>query len=138
MLDVIPYTEAQAEALAELCTGRTERLVVISSGDVYRQYDGLRGQSDAPPDPVPLTENAPLRASRYPYRGANTGFAYGHDYDKILVEERVRIGDVPATILRLPKVCGPGDDEHHVGDALARLREAGDSLVLGEQEAQWR
>lgn len=138
VLDVIPYTEAQGEALAELCAGRTDRLVAISSGDVYRQYDGLRGASDIPSEPVPLTEKAPLRRSRYPYRGADTDFAYAHDYDKILVEERVKSGDVPATVLRLPKVYGPGDAEHHVGQALDRLREAGDTLVLGEREAQWR
>jgi nucleoside-diphosphate-sugar epimerase len=138
VLDVIPYTAAQAETLATLCADRTDRLVVLSSGDVYRQYDGLRGTSDEPPSPVPLTENAPLRPSRYPYRGADTDFAYAHDYDKILVEEQVRSGEMPATILRLPKVYGPHDGEHHVGSALARLREADNELVLSEAEAQWR
>ena len=119
VVDVIPYIEAQAAALMDVCHGRTDRVVVLSSGDVYRQYDGLRpersegvvsglrGSSDHPTDPVPMTEDAPLRASRYPYRGAETDFAYAHDYDKILVEEAVRAGAVPATILRLPKVYGP-------------------------------
>jgi nucleoside-diphosphate-sugar epimerase len=138
VLDVIPYTETQAEALTRLCADRTGRLVALSSGDVYRQYDGLRGASDHEPDPIPLGEDAPLRTSRYPYRGADTDFAYAHDYDKILVEEQVRRGGVPATILRLPKVYGPHDSQHYVGGALARLREAGDALVLSEAEAQWR
>ncbi|MFB6232032.1 MAG: NAD-dependent epimerase/dehydratase family protein [Salinibacter sp.] len=138
VLDVIPYTEAQAKALTSVCAGRTDRLVLLSSGDVYRQYDGLRGASDTPPDPVPLAEDAPLRTSRYPYRGADADFAYAHDYDKILVEEQGRAGTVPATLLRLPKVFGPGDSEHHVGSALARLREADGELVLSEREAQWR
>jgi len=150
VVDVIPYIEAQAAALMDVCHGRTDRVVVLSSGDVYRQYDslrperseevvsGLRGSSDHPPDPVPMTEDAPLRASRYPYRGAETDFAYAHDYDKILVEEAVRAGAVPATILRLPKVYGPGDGQRHVGEALVRLREAEGDLILGEQEARWR
>lgn len=138
VLDLISYTEAQAAALAETCSGRTDRIVVLSSGDVYRQYDGLRGDSAAPPDPVPLTEDAPLRDSRYPYRGSGAEFVYAHDYDKILVEQRVRAGTVPATILRLPKVYGPGDGEHHVGEALARLRAADGPLVLGEEQARWR
>jgi len=138
VLDVIPYTEAQAKTLTILCADRTDRLVVLSSGDVYRQYDGLRGASDEAPTPVPLGEDAPLRSSRYPYRGADTDFAYAHDYDKLLVEEQGRAGDVPATILRLPKVYGPHDDEHHVGRAMDRLREAGDELILSEAEAQWR
>lgn len=138
VLDVIPYTEAQAKALTSICQGRTDRLVVLSSGDVYRQYDGLRGLSDAPPDPIPLGEDAPLRSSRYPYRGADTDFPYAEEYDKILVEEQVRAADVPSTILRLPKVYGPGDHEHHVGDILNRLRDAGDELVLSESRARWR
>jgi len=50
----------------------------------------------------------------------------------------VRAGDVPATILRLPKVYGPHDGQHHVGRALSRLREAGGELVLSEEEARWR
>lgn len=138
VLDVIPYTETQARTLTALCAGRTDRLVVLSSGDVYRQYDGLRGTSDHPPDPIPLGENALRRSSRYPYRGSDADFSYTHDYDKILVEERVQAGSVPATILRLPKAYGPHDGEHHVGRTMARLREAGDELILSEAEAQWR
>jgi len=138
VLDVIPYTEAQAEALTRMCADRTDRLVVLSSGDVYRQYDGLRGASDHGPDPVPLTEEAPLRTSRHPYRGADTDFAHAHDYDKVLVEEQVCAGDVPATILRLSKVYGPHDGERHVGRALDRLRDAGGELVLSTREARWR
>lgn len=137
VLDVIPYTETQATALVDACTGHAGRLVVLSSGDVYRQYDGLGGSSDHSPDPVPLAEDAPLRASRYPYRGSGADFAYTHDYDKILVEEVVRAADVPATVLRLPKVYGPGDGQHHLGEALSRLR-ATEDLVLGDRQARWR
>lgn len=122
VLDTIPYTEDQAATLARLCSDRTDRLVVLSSGDVYRQYSGLLGASDVSPDPIPLTEKSPLRSSRYPYRGADTDFPYAHDYDKILVEEQVRAADVPATILRLPKVYGPADGEHHLREDLDRLR----------------
>jgi nucleoside-diphosphate-sugar epimerase len=138
VLDAIPYTEAQAETLTSLCADRTDRLAILSSGDVYRQYDGLRGALDHAPDPVPLDEDAPLRSSRHPYRGADTDFTYADDYDKILVEEQVRAGAIPATILRLPKVYGPHDDEHHVGRALTRLRDAGDELVWSAAEARWR
>lgn len=138
VVDTIPYTEAQAKALVEIAAGRSDRLLVLSSGDVYRQYDGLRGKSEAPPTPVPLTEDAPLRASRYPYRGSGADVAYAHDYDKILVEQQVRAGPLPATILRLPKVYGPGDGQRHVGGDLNRLRSAGGTVVIGEQQAQWR
>lgn len=138
VLDVIPYTEAHAEALITVCEGQIDRVVVISSGDVYRQYDGLRGESDDPPDPIPLDEDAPLRTSRYPYRGTDVDFAYADEYDKILVEQRLRSADLPVTILRLPKVYGPGDREHHVGNALERLQAASGTLVLSEAHARWR
>lgn len=138
VLDTIPYTEDQAAALARLCSNRTDRLVVLSSGDVYRQYSGLLGASDVPPDPIPLTEKSPLRSSRYPHRGTDTDFTYAHDYDKILVEEQVRAANVPATILRLPKVYGPADGEHHLREDLDRLRGVEETLVLTESQARWR
>lgn len=138
VVDLICYTRAQATALAELCSDRTGRLVVISSGDVYRQYDGFRGLSDHPPDPVPLSEGAPRRTSRFPYRDSGADFGYAADYDKILVEDQVRGADIPSTVLRLPKVYGPYDGQNHVGEALARLERAEGHLVLGPKEAQWQ
>lgn len=138
VLDTIAYTEPQARALVDLASGRTGRLVVLSSGDVYRQYDGLRAQSEVGPDPVPLTEEAPLRSSRYPYRGTDTDFAYAYDYDKRLVEEQMRAGSVPATVLRLPKVYGPTDGHHHVGSYLDRLQSSDGPVVMGQQQARWR
>ena len=138
VVDAIAHTEAQAATLAALADGHAERLVALSSGDVYRQYDGLRGASDAPPDPVPLTEDSPLRTSRYPYRGAETDFEYAADYDKILVEERLRAGPVPATVLRLPMVYGPGDPQHRVQNALDRVSADDGPVVIGERRARWR
>lgn len=138
VLDVIPYTETHAADLVEATSNVADRIVVLSSGDVYRQYDGLRGVSDHAPDPIPLTEEAPLRASRYPYRGSGADFEYTADYDKILVEEQVRSGSVPETILRLPKVYGPGDAENHLGRALDELLDADGVLSLTAARARWR
>lgn len=138
VVDAILYTEAQAATLVNVCTGNTDRLVVLSSEDIYRQYDGLRGHSSHSPDPVPLTETAPLRRSWYPYRGSDTDFVYAHDYDKRLVEQQVRAAPVPATVLRLPKVYGPGGTDHHVGHYLDRLQSSVGPIALGEQQARWR
>ena len=60
--------EADGRAAAEAFAGRTGRLVMISSGDVYRAYGRLTGLEPGPPDPVPLAEDAPLRSVLYPYR----------------------------------------------------------------------
>ncbi|HEY8131565.1 MAG TPA: hypothetical protein VII12_06705 [Thermoanaerobaculia bacterium] len=88
VIDTWCMTEAHARATAEQF--HSERLVIISSGDVYRNYDGLRGRYAGPPDPTPLREDAPLRETRYPYRDARRAAGtedFFNDYDKILVEE---------------------------------------------------
>jgi nucleoside-diphosphate-sugar epimerase len=139
VLDVYLFTERQAKELIEVCRGTAGRIVVLSSADVYRNYDGLRGESDAAPDPAPLSETAPLRSKIYPYRGHDMSFRYREEYDKILVERTV-LGqeNPPATVLRLPAVYGPGDRQHRVRDYLARMDSGASTLVLGEAEARWR
>ncbi|MEM6646148.1 MAG: NAD-dependent epimerase/dehydratase family protein [Bacteroidota bacterium] len=139
VLDVVPYTEAHARSLVEAMRGIAGRVVALSSGDVYRNYDGFRGQSTAPPDPTPLMEGAPLRTSRYPYRGYGLPQRWADDYDKLLVEEVVmRAPDLPGTILRLPAVYGPGDPQHRLRSYLQRMDDGRPAIVLGEAHAEWR
>lgn len=138
VLDVIPYTEGQARDLVEICRGNAGRIVVLSSADVYRNYDGLRGESSAPPDAVPLAETAPLREELYPYRGHDITFRYREEYDKILVEQTVLHQDhTPATALRLPAVYGPGDRQRRIRDYLDKMDGGASSIVMGEGEAGW-
>src|SRR5262245_24227869 len=42
VIDVIPYTESEARAVMRAFRGVARRVVALSSGDVYRNYDGLR------------------------------------------------------------------------------------------------
>lgn len=65
------------------------RVVVASSEDVYRNYDGLRGKVTTPPDPVSLSEDAPLRETRFPYRGQDVAFKYANDYEPRTVTQSV-------------------------------------------------
>src|ERR1051325_4080606 len=97
VIDLCCMTEAEARAAA--AHFRNERYVVISSGDVYRNYDGLQRHTAGAPDPTPLAEDAPLRETLYPYRdkAAQLG-EWVRDYDKILVE-RALAGD-RTTVLR--------------------------------------
>ena len=116
---------------------RDRRLVVASSGDVYFVYDQLRGRE--PWDgvqPGALAEDAPLRSQLYPYgRDAMTPKGRFVDYDKILVERAVL--DVGATVLRLPKVYGPGDPAPVYAPAVRRMR-GNAPVVIGERVAGWR
>jgi len=138
LIDVIPYTEAHAESVVDVFAGTGTHILALSSSDVYRNYDGWRGESSHPPDPVPLNEDAPLRESLYPYRGYDLDFAYTDDYDKIVVERTFRDADLPTTLLRLPAVYGPGNDQHRFGRDLQRMDDGRAALVLGEQHARWR
>lgn len=142
VIDLLLYTEAQAEQAVQVFRERVRRFVAISSGDVYRNYDGLRGEGDHPPDPAPLPESAPLRETRYPYRGYDLDLAYAEDYDKILVEEAVLNASAPSkafdgTVVRLPVVYGPGDPQHRLAEMLTRMEDHRPAILKGEDEAEW-
>jgi nucleoside-diphosphate-sugar epimerase len=139
VLDMIAFTGPQAAALVDVCRGSAGRLVVISSADVYRNYEGLLGKASTAPDATPLSEEGPLRGGRYPFRGLGLSFPHAEDYDKILVEENV-VGqrDLPATILRLPAIYGPGDRQHRLRDYLRQMNGGHTTITLGEQQSRWR
>lgn len=139
VLDVIPYTERQAQDVMRTFRGLAGRIVALSSADVYRNYDGLRGKPSAPPDPVPLTEESPLREALYPYRDYDIPFAHRDDYEKILVERIVlNQTDLPGTVLRLPAVYGPGDKQHRLRPYLRRMDNGRPTILLGDNQARWR
>lgn len=139
VLDLIPYTGAQAEKVVETFRGLARRVVAVSSADVYRNYDGLRGKSTVPPDRAPLSEDAPLRETRYPYRGNGLPFAWADDYDKIPAEAIV-LGnpDLPGTVLRLPAVYGPGDKQHRLRPYLRPMDDGRPAILLSKEQAEWR
>jgi nucleoside-diphosphate-sugar epimerase len=108
--------------------------VAIGSGDVYRAYDIMRGLHPGSPDPVPLSEDAPLRERLYPYERSEVG-----EYEKILVE-RVVMGDpnLSGTVLRLPMVYGPGDYQHRLFPYLKRMDDGRSVVLLDDGMARWR
>jgi nucleoside-diphosphate-sugar epimerase len=144
VLDMRPMTGREAWAVMDVCRGITGRVVALSSGDVYRAYDIFRGHEPGPPEPIPLTEEACLRERLYPYRGptprnADDPLRWVDDYDKVLVERAV-LGDasLPGTVLRLPMVYGPGDDQHRLDPYLRRMDDGRRAILLNEARAPWR
>src|SRR5205814_4817469 len=140
VLDMIPSSEQDARTLVQTFTGIAQRVVAISSGDVYRNYDGLRRKSMAPPDPIPLDENAPLRERLYPYREPATDLAdENYHYEKILVERVVlNAPELPGTVLRLPAVYGPGDRQHRLFPYVQRMHDGRPAILLEHGRASWR
>jgi nucleoside-diphosphate-sugar epimerase len=112
VLHMIAMGERDAEAAMEAFVGHAARIVVLSSGDVYRAYGRFIGTEPGPIEAAPLTETAPLRDCLFPYRGSATSPGeLKYWYDKILVERAVLSrGELPGTVLRLPKVYGPDEN----------------------------
>ena len=83
-----------------------ERLVVVSSCDVYQAYvdaglgDGS-GRKLLPPTPLPITEDSPRRTEPYP------GALPGHD--NVAMEDAVAELEGAVVILRPGVIYGPGD-----------------------------
>jgi nucleoside-diphosphate-sugar epimerase len=144
VVDMRPLAEHDAQDAVATFRSVAGRLVVVSSGDVYRAYGRLHGTEPGPPEPLPLAEDAPLRERLYPYRaaaprGADDPLHWVDDYDKILVERAARGAlDLPATVLRLPMVYGPRDDQHRLAAYLRRMDDGRPALLLDERLAAWR
>jgi nucleoside-diphosphate-sugar epimerase len=144
-IDTILASGEQAEATVRVLGGAAGRLVVLSSQDVYRATSILHRLEPGPADPVPLTEESPLRSRLRPYPPAvldrlRRVFPWlEDDYDKILVERAVRADPrLPATILRLPMVYGPRDPLHRLHPIVKRVHDGRRVLVIGERVARWR
>lgn len=138
VLDMICYNEQEAQTLMDTFRDIARRVVVASSMDVYRAYGCLLGLEAGPADPMPLTEDSPLREGRFPYRAQAKGPEdMAFDYDKIPVEHVVMSdSNLPGTVLRLPAVYGPGD--HRAFEHLKRMEDGRRAILLEEHHARWR
>lgn len=144
VLDMISAIQQDAIELMQTFKGITQRIVAISSQDVYRAFGRVNLKETGPVEPLPITEDSPLREHLYPYRGeqpraADDPLRWQDDYDKILVERAV-MGEpeLPGTMLRLPMVYGPGDYQHRMFYILKRMDDQRPAILLDELEAQWK
>src|SRR5262249_44528640 len=135
----------QARDLMTVVRGVATRVVAISSIDVYRACSVLHRLEEGALEPVPLTEDSPLRRKRQTYppqqiEMLKSVFEWVDDeYDKIPVERQV-LGDAytAGTVLRLPMVYGPGDRLHRLRALLAHMDTTTDDFVMAKSIAQWR
>ena len=137
VLDMIPYTAKDAQDVVSTFKGITDRIVAISSQDVYRARDIVWQRETGIIDPTPLTEDSPLRSQFYPYRGLSDE-PFAHDYDKIPVEQVYTTAkDFSATIVRLPMVYGAGDYRHRLYPYIKRMDDKR-PILLEETIARWQ
>ena len=141
VVDMIPITEQDALKVVATFRGIVQRVVAARSQDVYLAWGYVTGMDAGPVDPH-ITEGSPLRESRYPYRGRKLPIYTEWDlenYDKILVERAFQSDPgLPATILRLPMVYGPGDPGHRTFQYLKRMDDGRAVIPIEQSAARWR
>jgi nucleoside-diphosphate-sugar epimerase len=145
VIDLILSSGRQARELMDTFRGVARRVIAASSIDVYRACGVLHGSEEGPLEPVPLTENSPLRTKLQTYPPEQIKMlqqVFGwvdDDYDKIPVEREV-LGDpaLPGTILRLPMIYGPGDHLHRFHPIVKRIADGRPAILLEKSLADWR
>lgn len=145
IVDLILSSGEQALQLMGTAREITRRVIAISSMDVYRAWGVVHEVEPGALDPLPLTEDSPLRTTRtlYPPETLKTMqniFTWVNEhYDKIAVEEGIMSDPAGRwSILRLPMVYGPGDPLHRFFPLLKRFADGRSSILLSEDFAAWR
>jgi nucleoside-diphosphate-sugar epimerase len=135
-IDFLPWSDTDTIRVIKALKGLVERVVHLSSGDVYRAWGNfLKGGFS---EPVPLTEESPLREELYPYAGSRPGAS---DYDKILAERAILSAHLnegyPGAILRLPMVYGPGDPQNRTWPYVKRMLDGRPNILLEDTQGAW-
>ena len=127
VIDCMAMSERDARSLLEALPDPGLHRVVLSSADVYRAFATSQHGFDKtgtpllPSDPIPITEDAPLRTD--PANQANP------EYSKIAVERTVL--EAGAIVLRLPMTYGPRDYQRREEWVLRRVRAGRDRIPVG-------
>jgi nucleoside-diphosphate-sugar epimerase len=145
VVDLILSSGAQARDLMVVFRGVARRVVALSSMDVYRACGVLHGLEPGPLEPVPLTEESPLRTRLQTYPPEQIKMLQGvfgwldDEYDKIPVEREVMAdAELPGTVLRLPMVYGPRDPLWRLLPVVKRVDDGRRVILLSESMARWR
>jgi nucleoside-diphosphate-sugar epimerase len=145
VIDLVVSSGPQAKELMNFFRGATRRMVMLSSIDVYRAVGILHGTESGPLQEVPLTEESELRQNLRPYSPESMQvmrkvFTWAtDDYDKIPAEQAVMNDhELPATVLRLPMVYGPGDPLHRFYPVVKRITDGRRHIIIPETLAAWR
>jgi nucleoside-diphosphate-sugar epimerase len=141
-VDVLAYALDETQALIDLLDSQISRYVMLSSCDVYKNYELLNCKAEGVPIKQGITEISPLRTTQFPYRRASlrdrtASDAWLDDYDKIPIEFSAQKMSCDWTILRLPMVYGPGNPQRRFAWALRHMATSDAPLVLPQAWASW-
>jgi nucleoside-diphosphate-sugar epimerase len=128
IIDTRAMTRADAEAVLPHLPDA--RLVVLSSMDVYRAFELL--DAGEATEPVPISEDSPLRRGRYPHRGHGEDHK---DYEKLHVEPGYL--ERGGTALRLAMIYGEHDPQRREEFILRRVRAGRRQIPVGPGTWLW-
>src|SRR5581483_644818 len=130
VVNFILSSARQVREMMNALSGVAGRVLVLSSMDVYRACGVLHETESGGLQELPLTEESELRTQpAYTPEQMQMGkklFSWMDDnYEKIAVE-RIALSDpeLPATVLRLPMVYGPGDHLRRFYPLIKRIQDA--------------
>ena len=144
VVDMRSMTEHDAHAVVDAVRGIADRIVAVSSMDVYRAYGRLHGTEPGPPLDPPFDEDSPLRERLYVYRD-DTPPSIGQrpawlgEYEKILVERAV-LGapDIAGTVVRFPMVHGERDEQRRFYSLWKRMVDGRAAILMSTKSAAFR
>ena len=144
VVDFVISSGPQAEDLMRIFRDVAQRVVMLSSIDVYRAVGVSHGTESGPLQELPLTEESELRRRLHPYPAEAMQVLrkifpwMTDDYDKIPAERVVmNDGKLPGTVLRLPMIYGPGDRVHRFYPVVKRIADGRPHILFAETVAAW-
>jgi nucleoside-diphosphate-sugar epimerase len=144
IIDMVLSSGEQAQQLIVVARDLSARVVAISSMDVYRAWGVMLGTEPGELEPMPLSEDSPLRTVPQTYppelvqkmKSIFTWVTPG--YNKAAVEREIMCTDTRNTVIRLPMVYGPGDPLHRLYGVVKRVIDKRPAIILSEGHAAWR
>ncbi len=132
-------TEHHALQMLDAFRGVAQRVVMVSSMDVYHTFGCLLGLESGEPRDEVVAEDGPLRERWFPYRDDAEGPEDPrYQYDKIPAERAVmQCGDLSGTVLRLPMVIGPNDYQHRLYPFIRPMLDNRPHIVMQTGFARW-
>ena len=145
VVDFVISSGRQAQELMNVFRGMIQRVVMLSSMDVYRAVGIGNGTEEGPLQALPLTEESELRRNLHPYSPESMQmlrkvFSWvTDDYDKIPAERTVMSdSELPGTVLRLPMIYGRGDPLHRFYPIVKRIADGRRQLIFAHTLGAWR
>lgn len=138
VVDLIPYTQQEANDLLETFQGITSHIIALSSADVYKAYQIFQGDKIAVTTEE-LSETSEVRTKLFPHRVPGKFNDWLYDYEKLHVEQVLTDSkEIDTTILRLAALYGEHDSQKKLSAYIQPMLQGEDEILIPEHKAHWK